>query len=85
MTSVEDIMEEFDMKITPKKKEDIKKKLNEIERLIFEILEEKPILIDDLAIILKKPISQVLNTLSLMEINGLVEKNDENYYQIRLF
>jgi len=85
VTSVEDIMEEFDMKITPKKKEDIKKKLNEIERLIFEILEEKPILIDDLAIILKKPISQVLNTLSLMEINGLVEKNDENYYQIRLF
>jgi len=84
VTTVEDIYEEFDMKITPKKKEDVLQKLNKEEKEVFILLNEKPLLIDDLVLRLKKPINQVLNTLSILEINGIIEKNNENYYQVRL-
>ena len=59
-------------------------KLSKEEKEIFILLNEKPQLIDNLLFKLKKPINQVLNILSLMEINGVVEKNNENKYQIRL-
>lgn len=84
VTSIEDILEEFNMKMAPKKKEDIKNKLSEIEKIIFGILEEKPMKTDNIILILKKPINEILNILSLMEIKGLIEKNSENYYQIIL-
>ncbi len=85
VTTVNDIYEEFNIKIVPKKKEEVLQKLDREEREIFIFLNERPMLVDDLAILLKKPINQVLNTLSLMEIDGVVEKNNENFYQIRLF
>ena len=84
VTSIEDIMEEFNMKITPRKKEDIKKNLNEIGKLIFDILSRNPQTIDDLAIDLSKTVSEVLNAISTMEIQGAVEKNQEHKYQIKL-
>jgi len=85
VTSITDIFEEFGLKIAPKKKEDIRKKLTDIEGLIFNILEDKPLTVDDLGIKLGKPINEVLNILSLMEVNGIIEKNNENRYQIRVF
>ena len=84
VTTVEDIYQEFDMKITPRKKEDIRKNLNENEKLIFDILQKNPQTIDDLAIELDKTISEILNTISILEINGVVEKNIEKKYQVRL-
>jgi len=84
VTSIEDIMEEFDMKITPRKKEDIRKNLSEPEKLIFDILQKNPQTIDDLAIKLSKTVSEILNTISVMEIEGVVEKNQEKKYQIKL-
>ena len=84
VTSIEDIIEEFDMKITPRKKEDIRKDLSEIGKLIFDILSQNPQTVDDLAISLKKIVSEVLNAISIMEIKGVVEKNQEHKYQIRL-
>ena len=84
VTTVEDIYQEFNMKITPRKKEDIRKNLNENEKLIFDILQKNPQTIDDLAIELDKTISEILNTISILEINGVVEKNIEKKYQVRL-
>ena len=84
VTSVEDILEEFNIRITPKKKEDILEKLGKEEKEIFILLNEKPMLVDDLVVYLKKPINHILDTLSLMEISGVVEKNSKNYYQVRL-
>ena len=84
VTSVSDIYEEFNMKITPRKKEDLKKNLDENEKLIFDILQKNPKTIDDLAIELGQKVSEVLNTISVMEIKGVVEKNQEKKYQIRL-
>ena len=84
VTTVEDIYEEFNMKITPRKKEDIRKDLNEIEKLIFDILVHNPQTVDDLAFGLSKTVSEVLNTISVMEIEGVLEKNQEHKYQIKL-
>ena len=84
MTTVEDIYEEFNMKITPRKKEDIRKNLNEIGKLIFDVLQKNSQTVDDLAIGLSKTVSEVLNAISVMEIEGVVEKNQEKKYQIKL-
>ena len=84
VTKVEDIYEEFDMKITPRKKEDIRKNLSEDEKLIFDILQKNPQTIDDLAIELEKTVSEVLNIISVLEINEVVEKNLEKKYQIKI-
>ncbi len=84
VTSIEDILEEFNMKITPRKREDIREKLMETEKLIFDILQKNPQTIDDLAIRLSKTIPEVLNAISVMEIEGVVEKNQEHKYQIRI-
>jgi DNA processing protein len=84
VTTVEDIYNEFDMKITPRKSEDIREKLSEAERLIFDILQKNPSTVDEMAIGLGMAVSQVLNIISLMEINGLIEKNQEKKYQVKL-
>ena len=84
VTSIEDILEEFNMKITPRKKEDIRKNLNETGKLIFDILQKNPQTVDDLAIGLSKNVTEILNAISVMEIEGVVEKNQEHKYQIRI-
>ena len=82
VTRIEDIYEEFNMRILPKRVDDVKKILSEKERLIFDILQENPQTIDDVAIKLNKTVSEILNIISMMEIKGTVEKNQENKYQI---
>jgi len=84
VTSIEDIFEEFNIKISPKKKENIRANLIDEERLVFDCLEDKALMADEMVLILKKPVSQILNLLSLMEIKGVIEKNSENRYQIKL-
>lgn len=83
VTAVEDIFEEFNLKVVPKKKEDIFKKLNAEERKFFEILSDRPQTADDLAIKFKQPINLILNRLSVLEIKGVVEKDSQGRYQIR--
>jgi DNA processing protein len=84
VTKVEDIYEELNIKITPRKKEDIKKNLSEVEKLIFDMLQKNPQTVDDLAIGLNKTVSKILNMVSIMEIKEVIEKNQENKYQIKI-
>jgi len=84
VTSTQDILDEFDMKITPRKKSDIRKTLTGEEKRIFDLLLKIPKTIDDLAIELEQTVSQTLNTISVLEINGIIEKNTEKKYQIRI-
>lgn len=84
VTSIEDIFEEFEIKITPKKKENILEKLNMEEKEVFALLNKNPSLADNIALSLKKPIDKILKILSIMEIRGIVEKNSQNHYQIKL-
>lgn len=84
VTSTQDILDEFGMFITPKRKEDIREKLNSAEKLIFDILIKSPQTVDYLALNLHQTASQILNIVSLMEINGIIEKNIEKNYQIKI-
>ena len=84
VTSVEDIYEELNIEITPRKKEDMRKNLNEREKLIFDILQISSQTVDDLAINLGKTVSEILNLISVLEIKGFVEKNQEKKYQIKI-
>ncbi len=82
-TSVEDIFEELGVKVLPKEKKKIEGQLSLEEKNIFEILEKEPMIVDDLALKLNQPISQVLNIVSLLEIKGVIEKNKEGKYQVK--
>lgn len=82
VTSVEDILCEFGIKVTPKKKEDIEKALTPDEKNIFHSIINAPKLADEISAQLKYPIEKTLNILSLLEIKEVVEKNREGKYQI---
>lgn len=83
VTSVEDILEEFNLKIVPKKKEDLRVRLSVEEVAIFDAIISEPKLADKLSILLNQPINQILNLLSVLEIKNVVEKNSEGKYQIK--
>lgn len=82
VTAIDDILEEFNLKLMPKKKEDIAKDLNLEEKIIFDILMQEAKLVDELAIDAHQSIEKVLHLLSVLEIKGIVEKNSEGRYQI---
>jgi len=84
VTSVEDITEELGLKILPKKKEEIYLQLNNEEKIIFELLQKEPLMVDEIAIETKQTINETLNLVSLLEIKGVIEKNSQGRYQIRL-
>ncbi len=84
VTTVSDIFEEFNLKMVPKTKEDLRKQLVGAELLIFDKLIVEPRLADELAELHQCPVGEILNTLSLMEIKGVVEKNSQGKYQLRL-
>lgn len=82
VTGVEDIFEELGLKITPKKVEDIEKNLTEKEWLIFNLLKERPLLIEELVYKSGMNLGEVLNLVSILEIKKVVEKNKEGRYEI---
>lgn len=83
VTSVEDILEEYQVKIKVKDKESILENLQGLEKEIMKIIIAEPKTPDELAIVLKQPISQLLNSLSLLEIKGVIKKgNDGKFYPI---
>lgn len=84
VTTVEDIYEELNIKIQPKRKEEIEKLLNETEKIIFRVLQENPMSADEIIGKTKFTIAQILNTLSLLELKGIIEKNSEGKYQIKI-
>ncbi|MCX7880971.1 MAG: DNA-processing protein DprA [Patescibacteria group bacterium] len=84
VTGVEDIFEELNIKIIPQKKQEIEKKLSEKERLIFAALQKEPLFIDEIVLATGMTINEVLNTVSLLEIKKIIEKNSQSKYQIKI-
>jgi DNA processing protein len=82
VTDIGDIFEEWGIKISPRKKEDIKKNLNPQEIEIVDALQEKSLSVDEIALILGKQINEILNLVSLLEIKKVIEKNGEGKYEI---
>ena len=67
-----------------KGKAEMEKELEGEEKIIFEFLQSEPKLSDEIVNLAKLSIDQVLNVLSILEIKGIVEKNSEGKYQIKL-
>ncbi len=83
VTSTADIIEAFGLQILPIKKQEVEKNLTAEEKIIFDALQYKPMQVDEIVLEKKFTVEKVLNILSVMEINGLVEKNSEGKYQIK--
>jgi len=81
VTCIEDILDEFNLKLTPHKKQSIESQLTKEELIIFEKLHNQPKLADEIAIETNQAIEKILNVLSLLEIKGVIEKNKEGKYQ----
>jgi DNA processing protein len=82
VTNVQDIIEELGLEI--KTKTQRVDNLNEVEEKIIEMLEKEPKSADELERQLGISIGELLQTLSILEIKKLVEKNSEGKYQITL-
>ena len=84
VTSVEDIMAEFGLKMSPRKKQEITVNLPNEEKNIFDLLEATAKTTDEIIEQSHLAVESVLNTLSLLELKGAVEKNSEGKYQIKI-
>ncbi len=84
VTSVEDIFEELGLRLIPKEKEHIELQLDSREKEIFQALQKESLLVDEIAIQIKKPVHEVLDIVSILELKDIIEKNSEGKYQIKL-
>lgn len=83
VTGVEDILEEYGIQSRPVLK-NIVDGLSAEEQNIVRNIQEEPLIVDEIAIRLQEPVTSVLNTLSMLEISGVVKKNMEGKYELAL-
>jgi DNA processing protein len=84
VTSSDDILEEFQVSYQKTKTQYVLQQLSKEEQSVFTILQDEPLLPDDLSYKLKSPVSTILSLVSSMEIQGVIEKNMEGKYQVKL-
>ncbi|MDH7475950.1 MAG: DNA-processing protein DprA [Microgenomates group bacterium] len=84
VTSVEDILEEFNLRFLPQKTKETEAKLTPKEKEIYKRLKFQPKLVDELVEETKISVNIILNLLSALEIKGIVQKNQNGRYQIIL-
>lgn len=83
VTSVNDILEEYAVTIKKEEKENILSSLQGLEKEIAAHLLHEPLTIDDIAMTMKKSIDVILYSLSLLEIQGVIAKNNEGKFFIK--
>ncbi len=83
VSRVDDILAALNLQIKTKTEIDMENNLTTDERAIIELLKLEPLILDDISRKQGKAIVVLSNTLSLLEIKGLIEKNSEGKYQIR--
>lgn len=84
VTSINDILEEFNLKVLPKKEKEIELTLTFDEKKVYQRLKDESKQVDEIIAETGLTVDQVLNTLSIMEIKNIIEKNSEGKYQIKL-
>ncbi len=84
VTSVDDILEEFNLTFKPIQRETLTKDLEPDEKKIFELIISEPKLADEIVLQTEMSVSAVLQILTNLEIKGIIEKNSEGRYQVRL-
>lgn len=80
VTTAQDVLEEYGLDAKEGKKKDIFGKLDKIQQKALKTLLSEPMSADELSKAVKKPISDVLKLLSLLEIKGVIEKTSEGKY-----
>jgi DNA processing protein len=83
ITSGTDVLEEYGME-NNQTIERVMSQLGEEEKKLAELLAKEAFTPDELARSVKAPIHQILPLLSTMELSGVVEKNEQGKYQIRV-
>lgn len=83
ITSVSDILEEYQMKIVPSKEQNILATCGQEQKKILEIIIQEACSIDDLIDKTQLLITEILKSISVLEINGVIEKNSEGKYQVK--
>jgi len=74
VTSVDDILEEFNLiGLKSKKGENKRENMNPEEKLIFSIIEKEPVHIDKICEIAKMPAGRVMSIVSILEIQGIIK------------
>lgn len=81
VTGVEDILEEYGINARPVLKNMVDG-LSPEEQLIVSHIQSEPLIVDDIALRIQEPVTSVLNTLSMLEISGVVKKNMEGKYEL---
>lgn len=84
VTTTGDILEEFNLRLIPKRKAEIEAELEGEEKVVFSLLKNEPKLCDEVAVQTNLSIDKVLNLFSILEIKGIVEKNSEGKYQLKI-
>ncbi len=84
VTGVEDIFEELNIKVMPREKENILEQLADAEKNIYELIVKIPRSADEISRTKKISIEKVLNLLSLLEIKGVVEKDKNGKYNVKV-
>ena len=82
VTSIDDILSEFEITIDPTKIDRWKNKLSRKEILIVDSLLKESLLVDEIVLLTGLPAETILNLLSQMEIKGIVGRNDDGKYRI---
>ena len=74
VTSVDDILEEFNLiGLKSKKEENKRENMNPEEKMIFSIIEKEPVHIDKICEIAKMPAGRVMSIVSILEIQGIIK------------
>lgn len=82
VTSVDDILSEFEITISPTKIDRWKNKLSKKETLIIDLLLKESLLVDEIVLKIGFSTETTLNLLSQMEIKGIVGRNNDGKYRI---
>ena len=83
LTSADDVLEHLGLIVDgliPKAENDISK-LDYFEKLIYEVLKDETLHIDQIVEKVKLPVGKCLNVLMSLELNGFVETSVSNYYR----
>ena len=83
VTSVDDILEEFNLiGLKSKKEENKRENMNPEEKMIFSIIEKEPVHIDKICEIAKMPAGRVMSIVSILEIQGIIKNIGGKFVKI---
>lgn len=83
VTSVQDVLDEFQLRLTPAEFSKKTLQLSRLEESLFTFLTNEAKLPDEIALETQLSVSDVLQILTTLEMKGAIEKNAEGKYQIR--